>query len=248
MATSRFAVIAGAGAGTGAAIARRFAQKYPVFLLARSPDSYNSTVEEITASGGQAYGVSADISSAKDVKKALDEIEQKVGKDASCAAALFNASARPAWKPFMDLTEADFDASYAISGKGAFHFAQATIPWLLKDAKNGSPEYSPTLIFTGATAALRGSANLAAFAPAKFAGRALAQSLAREFGPQGVHVAHVIVDGIIDLPGSKELLKDAGPNAKLDPNAIAESYWYLHSQPPSAFTHELDLRPFSEKW
>lgn len=85
MAASRFAVIAGAGAGTGAAIARRFAKKYPVFLLARSPDSYDSTVQEITASGGQAYGVSADISSAKDVKKAFDEIEQKVGKNASCA-------------------------------------------------------------------------------------------------------------------------------------------------------------------
>lgn len=85
MATGRFAVIAGAGAGTGAALARRFAKKYLVFLLARSPDSYNSTVQEITASGGQAYGVSADISSAKDVKKAFDEIEQKVGKDASCA-------------------------------------------------------------------------------------------------------------------------------------------------------------------
>ncbi|KAK4498645.1 hypothetical protein PRZ48_009155 [Zasmidium cellare] len=248
MATSRFAVIAGAGAGTGAALARRFAQKYPVFLLARSSASYDTTVEEIKSTGGQAYGVPADISSAQGVKMAFEEIEQKVGKDASCAVALFNASARPAWKPFLDLTEEDFDASYAISGKGAFHFSQATIPLLLRAAKQDQSEHPPTLIFTGATAALRGSANLAAFAPAKFAGRALAQSLAREFGPQGVHVAHVIVDGIIDLPGSKELLKDAGPNAKLDPNAIADSYWYLHSQPPSAFTQELDLRPHSEKW
>lgn len=126
-------------------------------------------------------------------------------------------------------------------------------------------EYSPTLIFTGATAALRGSSNLAAFAPAKFAGRALAQSLAREFGPQGVHVSHVIIDGMIDLPDTRAMVKDAGPDAMLNPNAvcccyeerdtkaltpfqIAESYWHLHSQPPSAFTHELDLRPSVEKW
>lgn len=92
MASSRFAVIAGAGAGTGAAIARRFAQKYPVFLLARTPESYSTTVQEITSNGGQAFGIPADVSSRNDVRRAFDKIEQKIGKDASCAVSLSTTS------------------------------------------------------------------------------------------------------------------------------------------------------------
>ena len=130
---------------------------------------------------------------------------------------------------------------------GAFHFSQAALPLLLK-CTTATVQYPPTLIFTGATGSLKGSAGFSTFASAKFAQRALAQSLAREFGPQGVHVGHVVIDGIIDLPGSAGLLKDAGPNAKLDPGAIAENYWLLHTQPLSTFTHEIVIRPFGEVW
>ncbi len=156
--------------------------------------------------------------------------------------------------------------------KGAFHFSQACLPLLLK-AANMDAKYPPTLIFTGATASLRGGANLAAFASGKFAKRALSQSLGREFGPKGVHVAHAVIDGVIDIPATKAWMQDAGPDAKINPNAvgpqhaacsqkeisqysnetntslqIADTYWHLHTQPKSAFTYEIDIRPSVEKW
>lgn len=130
---------------------------------------------------------------------------------------------------------------------GLFNFAQCTIPLLLASASD-SP-HPPTLIVTGATASVRGSARFGDFAAGKFAVRALCQSLAREFGPQGVHVAHAIVDGVIDIPRTKAYsVNGGGPDSKIDPDAIADSYWYLHTQPRSHFTHELDTRPFVEKF
>lgn len=154
----------------------------------------------------------------------------------------------------------------AFNRQGAFNFAQRSLPLLL-DSRESS-EYPPTLIFTGATASLRGSANYASFASAKFALRALAQSLAREFGPQGVHVSHTIIDGVIDIPRTKEWANEH-EDGKLSPHAvsvisfgiliwyidlvtdllqIADSYWYLHTQPRTTFAFELDLRPYVEKW
>jgi NAD(P)-dependent dehydrogenase (short-subunit alcohol dehydrogenase family) len=148
--------------------------------------------------------------------------------------------------------------------RGSFIFGQAVIPLLLKRAQE-SPEYPPTLIFTGATAGLKGSAQTAAFAAGKFAMRAITQSLAKEFGPQGIHVAHAIIDGIIDIPNSKGF--DLGhPEAKISPDSvsrpvliretvrsnsfvqIADTYWHLHTQPRTAFTNEIDIRPALEKW
>lgn len=154
---------------------------------------------------------------------------------------------------------------------GFFNFAQATIP-LLVEAVDESP-HAPTLIVTGATASMRGSAKFADFSAGKFAARALTQSLAREFGPQGVHIAHAVIDGAIDVPKMaefKEQITGGKPDAMLSPdsvsfakyvapsgepkhrylllNQIAESYWFLHLQHRSAFTQELDLRPYSEKF
>lgn len=108
------------------------------------------------------------------------------------------------------------------NSQGGFFFSQAALPRLLKGTKQDL-QYPPTLLFTGATASLKGSAQFSSFAVGKFATRAMAQSLAREFGPQGVHVGHIIIDGVIDLPTSKEYLKDAGPDAKIDPNTVSEA-------------------------
>ncbi|THX54840.1 NAD(P)-binding protein [Aureobasidium pullulans] len=247
MAPNIFAVIAGVGPGTGAAVVRKFAQAYPVVLLARKEGSYSSLVKEINEAGGSALGVATDVSVGSSITAAFEKIKAKFGSDATCAAAVFNASGTLVKKPFLELTEDDFTKPYAVSGKGAFHFSQAVLPHLLASAAT-TPKYNPTLIFTGATAALKGSAGFSTFASAKFAQRALAQSLAREFAPQGIHVSHVIIDGVIDIPSSKEYLKDAGPNAKINTDAIAEAYWQLHTQHLSAMTHEIEIRPFIEKW
>lgn len=150
-------------------------------------------------------------------------------------------------KPFLELSLGEFEAGWESNSKGLFLFAQAALPLLL-DSVSTSP-YPPTLIITGATASVRGSALCAAFAQGKFAQRAVGQSLAREFGPQGVHIAHAIIDGVIDIPKTKDYKVNGGvEDGKIKPEAIAEVYWNLHTQHRSAFTHEIDLRPFVEKF
>lgn len=132
--------------------------------------------------------------------------------------------------------------------KGALIFSKASLPLLLKHAEDKQSKYPPTLIFTGATASMKASAQMAAFAGAKWALRALTQSVAKEFAPQGVHVAHAIIDGVIDTPATKDYLADTPPEGKIDPEAIAETYWNLHTQSNRCFTNEVDIRPMLEKW
>ncbi|OCK86417.1 NAD(P)-binding protein [Lepidopterella palustris CBS 459.81] len=247
MASKLIAIVAGVGPGTGAAVARKFAAAYPIVLLARNPDNFESLAKEINAEGGRAIGISTDVADSKSVKEAFEKIRKEFGSEVGAAAAVFNASGRFVRKPFLELTEDDFTAGLDVSGKGAFLFSQATLPLLLKGVEAGS-RYPPSLIFTGATASLRGSATMASFASGKFALRALSQSLAKEFGPKGVHVSHAIIDGVIDIPRTKEWLKDAGPDAKLSADGIADVYWHLHTQPRATFTWEMDLRPYVEKW
>ncbi|KAI1906013.1 hypothetical protein LOZ12_005888 [Ophidiomyces ophidiicola] len=243
MTTKAVAVIAGAGPGTGAAIARRFAKSYGIALLARSASSYQPLVQEISSSGGRAIGISTDVSDGTSVKSAFEQITTAF-PGAALAAAVYNVGGWLPSKPFLQLSEDDFKAGFESNALGAFHFSQAAIPLLLNA---GNLQYPPTLIFTGATASFRGSARLGPFSSGKFALRALSQSLAREFGPEGIHVSHVIVDGVIDTDQTRTL-KAGTPDAKLDPKAIADTYWHLHSQPKSAFTQELDLRPAAEQW
>ncbi|KAI9713273.1 MAG: hypothetical protein M1820_001260 [Bogoriella megaspora] len=256
-----FAVIAGVGPGTGAAVARKFAAAYPVALLARKPDNYDFLVKEINNNGGKAIGVSTDVSDASSIKNAVQQAVKEFG-DVGCAAAVFNASSGFVRKPFLDTTEEEFVTGYTVSGeddwgvwalimsvmfrKGAFLFTQATLPHLLKAVP--SSKYPPTIVYTGATASIKGSAQLSTFAHGKWALRAMAQSVAREFAPQGVHVAHAIIDGVIDIPRTKEWLKDQPPEAKIAPEGIADAYWSLHTQPKTAFTNEIDIRPMLEKW
>lgn len=132
------------------------------------------------------------------------------------------------------------------NSKGAFLFSQFTLPLLLKNVDNG--KYPPTLIFTGATASVKANAQMSGFASSKFALRALSMSIAREFAPKGIHVAHAVIDGVIDIPRTKEWLKDMPPEAKIGADDIAESYWNLHLQSKRCFTNEIDIRPMLEKW
>ncbi|KAJ5160091.1 uncharacterized protein N7482_007095 [Penicillium canariense] len=238
------AVIAGVGPGTGSAVARRFAQAYPVVLLARSQESLDPLAKDITQTGGAAIGIPTDVTSTSGMTSAMDRIKTQFGPDLSIAAAIYNVAGKFTRKPFLEQSAEEFLGALEPTVKGAFNFAQATLPLMLSGT---DAQYPPTLIFTGATAALKGGSGLSGFAMSKFGIRAMSQSLAREFGPKGVHVSHAIIDGIIDTEKTKSYSPDL-PDSKIDPNWIAESYWFLHTQPRTSFTHELDLRPYSETW
>jgi NAD(P)-dependent dehydrogenase (short-subunit alcohol dehydrogenase family) len=229
----------GASRGLGAAIARRFAEGgYPVVIAGRSADKLDATLAELKASGATAGAITGDAAVAADAARFVEA----AGRLAPLAVAVHNAGGnRPS--PFLEVTAEVYEQHWREHALGGFHLAQAAIPALL--ARGGG-----SLIFTGASGSLRGSARFAPFAAAKAAVRNTAQSIAREFGPQGIHVGHVVVDGGIEgdrlLSRMPNLKTARGPDGLLDPDAIAEAYWTLHHQHRSAWTLELDVRPWSE--
>ncbi|KAF2667606.1 NAD(P)-binding protein [Microthyrium microscopicum] len=248
MASKLITIIAGVGPGTGAAVARKFAESYPVVLLARNPDNFNELVKEINGKGGKALGISTDISDPTSVSNAFAQVKKEFGDDVGAAAAIFNASGGFVRKPFLELALEDISKGWDVSIRGGFLFSQQSLALLLRGVKEES-KYPPTLIHTGATASVKANAQVSAFNTGKYALRALSSSLAKEFGPQGVHVGHAIIDGGIDSERARAWKgKDAGPDALISPEAIADAYWHLHTQPRSAFTWEIDIRPSVEKW
>jgi NAD(P)-dependent dehydrogenase (short-subunit alcohol dehydrogenase family) len=236
------ALVVGAGDATGGAIARRFARGgYTVCATRRSVDKLQPLLEQIGAEGGQAHGFACDARNEDEVGALYDDIEARLGPvevmvfniGANVPSSILEETARKYFKVWEMACFAGF-----LNGR--------------KAARCMAPRGKGTILFTGATASLRGSANFAAFAGAKHALRALAQSMARELGPRGIHVAHVVIDGAIDTAFIREnfperyALKDQ--DGILNPEHIAENYWMLHMQPRDAWTHELDLRPWSEKF
>jgi NAD(P)-dependent dehydrogenase (short-subunit alcohol dehydrogenase family) len=232
------AAILGVGPGLGVAIARRFAREgFAIGLMARSEESLSATQEEIENAGGEALAVQTDATDAGSVARAFDRLRGGLGDP---QAFVYNAGAFQ-MGGILKLTPELFDDCWKANCAGAFYGAQQVLPGMLERG-------SGTIIFTGATAALRGSANFAALAVGKFGLRALAQSMAREFGPQGIHIAHVIIDGQIDTPELRETQPDREEHTTLSPEAIAETYWRLHNQDPTAWTLEMDLRPAVEEF
>ena len=240
----RTAVVAGVGPprGLGAAIARRFGREgFRVTVMGRSAEKVDATLTELRAGGTTAEAVVGDVTDEALVRRVVAEADLPT---APLEAAIFNAGGN--WpQAFLDMDAAFLEGMWRVNALAGFFFAKAALQAML-------PRERGVLIFTGATASLRGRANFASFASAKAALRALAQSAAREFGPHGIHVGHVIVDGAIDgdrintfLPGLKA---QRGPDGLLDPDAIAENFWQLYRQPRSAWTHELDVRPWAEAW
>jgi NAD(P)-dependent dehydrogenase (short-subunit alcohol dehydrogenase family) len=232
------AVILGVGPGLGAAVARRFAgEGFAVALMARRAQSVAGVREEIEGAGGTALGVSADATDPSSVASAFDEVRSSLGDP---EVFVYNAGAFQ-MGGILDLSPEKFDECFKANCAGAFYAAQQVLPAMV-DAGRG------TILFTGATASLRGGARFSALAVGKFGLRALAQSTAREFGPQGVHVAHVVIDGQIDTPRVREMSPGREDHTMLSPDAIAETYWQLHSQHPTAWTLELDVRPSVERF
>ena len=230
--------ILGVGPGLGAAIARRFSREgFTVGLMARRKESLSGVREEVEGAGATALAVEADATDAASVAAAFDWVRNKLGEPGVFA---YNAGAFQ-MGGIIELTPEQFDDCFKANCSGAFYGAQQVLPAMVEEGRG-------TIILTGATASLRGSANFAALAAGKFGLRALAQSAAREFGPRGVHVAHVIIDGQIDTPRVREMSPDREEHTMLSPDAIAETYWRLYSQAPTAWTLELDLRPSVERF
>lgn len=241
---NRSAVVLGVGPvrGLGAAIARRFAREgFRVTIMGRSKEKLDAALADLRAAGADVEAVVGDVTDEAAVQRVVAGADRA---DAPLEAAIFNAGGN--WpRAFRDMDGEFLESMWRVNALAGFYFAKAALDVMV-------PRGRGVVLFTGASGSLRGKAMFGGFAQAKAALRALAQSAAREFGPQGIHVAHVIIDGAIDgdrintfLPQLKE---ERGADGLLDPDAIAENYWSLFTQPRSAWTHELDVRPWVESW
>jgi short-subunit dehydrogenase len=236
------ALVIGAGDATGGAIARRFAREGMVAcVVRRQADKLEPLVKQIEAEGGTAVGFSSDARKEEDVVELVSRIEREIGP---IEVMVFNIGANVP-SSILEETARKYFKIWEMACFGGFLYGRESARRMVARGRG-------TILFTGATAGLRGSANFAAFAGAKHALRALAQSMARELGPMNVHVAHVVVDGAIDTDFIRENFPERyatkSDDGILNPDHIAENYWYLHTQPRDAWTHELDLRPWREHW
>ena len=232
------AVIAGVGAGLGASLVKKFAgEGCQVGLLARSPDYIQTLATELQQRGVTAQAFPTDITNPEQVARSFAQVREKLGP----VDILVNHAGNAAWGHFSDLTPEAFEQSWRVCALGAFLCSQQAVPDMLNRG-------SGTILFTGATSAIRGRAGAIAFSSAKFAVRGLAWALAREVGPKGIHVAHIIIDGVIDTPEVRARYELDEDEPLLDPDEIAETYWDLVRQKRSSWTFELDVRPHNEEF
>jgi NAD(P)-dependent dehydrogenase (short-subunit alcohol dehydrogenase family) len=231
------AAVVGVGAGLGAALARRFAEGYRVALIARKRDFLEELAAEIKARGGDALAVPANVADASEIETAFASIRSELGP---IDVLLYNAAMRPFGR-LMETKPSTFENTWRLNAFGAFLCSQQVVPAMLGTGGGA-------ILFTGATAGVKPLATSAAFGPAKFAMRGLAQAMARDLGPKGIHVAYVNVDGLIDMPFIRRLRPEAKEEDLLKPAAIAETFWHLAHQDRSAWTQEIDVRPFKENF
>jgi NAD(P)-dependent dehydrogenase (short-subunit alcohol dehydrogenase family) len=240
--TPKAVLVIGAGDATGGAIARRFAREgYIACVTRRSADKLAPLVAQIEAEGGQARAFGSDARKEEEMVALVQKIEAEI---APIEVAVFNIGANVRF-PITETTARVYFKVWEMACFSGFLMGREV-------AKAMLPRGRGTILFTGATASLRGRDGYAAFAGAKAALRALAQSMARELGPKGIHVAHPVIDGAIDT----EFIRSTFPERYalkeqegiVDPESIAEAYWQLHRQPRNAWTHELELRPWMEAW
>ena len=234
--------VIGAGDATGSAVARRFAREgYTVCAARRTEAALQPLLEEIAARGGKALAFGLDARREDQVAGFFDRVEAQVGP---IEAVVFNVGGNVRF-PILETSAQKYFKVWEMCALAGFLVGREAARVML-------PRGRGTVLFTGATASLRGGAGFAAFAGGKAALRALAQSMARELGPQGLHVAHVVIDGLIDTAFAREHFAQrvaaVGPDGILDPDHIADAYWWLHRQPRDAWTFELDLRPSVENW
>ena len=230
---ARTAVIAGVGPGLGASIARKFvAEGCAVGLFARSSGFIEDLEAELEETGN-ALAVPTDVTDSEQVAAGFETVREELGP----VDVLVNHASGGAWKNLTELSTGEVDRALSVGVRGGFLCSQEAVADML-DSDGG------TVIFTGATSSVRGNGGALAFSAAKFGVRGMAESMARNLGPQGVHVAHVVIDGGI-RPPNREV---ENPEEYLDPDAIAESYWHLVEQDESVWTLELDVRPHTEEF
>jgi NAD(P)-dependent dehydrogenase (short-subunit alcohol dehydrogenase family) len=239
---ARVVLVVGAGDSLGSAVARRFGREgFTICAARRNGDKLEALCNEIAASGGKAHPFSLDAREEEQVVDLFEKIEKEIGP---IEVTVFNIGANIKFS----ILETTVRKYYKVWEMGCF----AGFLTGREAAKKMVPRGRGTIIFTGATASMRGASGFAAFAGAKHGLRALAQSMARELGPNGIHVAHVVIDGAIDTPWIRETFPDfvesIPAHGLLNPDDIAENYFMIYRQPINAWTHEIDLRPSIESW
>jgi NAD(P)-dependent dehydrogenase (short-subunit alcohol dehydrogenase family) len=231
--TKPVCVVVGVGPGAGAAVARRFAADHSIALLARS----TATSEELAGALPDARAYACDVTDADSVASTSAVIERDQGPIAVVA---YNAGSGT-WGTVETITPAQLQSALAVNTMGLLHVSQAVVPAM-------SARGAGAIIITGATASRRGGAKTAAFAPAKAAQRSLAESMARHLWPKGIHVALIIVDGIIDLAATRARMSDKPDSFFIKATELAETFYHLAHQPRSAWSFEVEARPFAEAW
>jgi NAD(P)-dependent dehydrogenase (short-subunit alcohol dehydrogenase family) len=227
-------VIVGVGEGNGAALARAFAKTgMALALLARQTEF----TAKLAATLPNARAYACDVADAKSVAQAFAKIRSELGDPTTV---IYNAGSG-VWGDVESISLESFEAAWRVNAYGALAVSREVIP-AMKAAGSG------TIIFIGATASRRGGPKTAAFAPAKAAQRSLAESMARTLGPAGIHVALIVVDAVVDLPRTRQAMPDKPDSFFLDPEEMAASAVWLAQQPRSAWTFEIEVRPFGEKW
>jgi NAD(P)-dependent dehydrogenase (short-subunit alcohol dehydrogenase family) len=245
MPNDRVALLVGAGDAIGAAVARRFARGgYKVCVARREAAKSQGLLDEAKAAGQDIRAFSVDARNEAEVQGLFARVEAEVGPLDIC---LFNAGSNVN-KPVLETTEKLFFKAWELACYAGFLVGREA-------ARHMVPRGRGSILFTGATASIRGSSGFAAFAAAKFGLRAVAQSMARELGPKNIHVVHLLIDAGVDSEAIHQRMRARGIDAKdiaadslTKTESIAEAYWFTHHQARDGWTHELDLRPFVEKW
>ena len=231
---SKVCVVMGVGPGNGEAFVRRFSREgFQVAMLARSADY----LERLQKSVDGAHAFPCDLMEPEQIRSVLGAIESRLGP---VSVMLYNAGGG-IFKSVEEASLEDFEVNWRINVQGLVAATKAVLPQLRQ-------HQTASIIVTSASAATRGRANTAPFASAKAAQRSLAQSIARQLGPEKIHVANVVIDGVVDLPRTREWLAQKPDEFFVQPAAVADAVWNLCQQDPSAWTFELDIRPFGENW
>lgn len=234
MTSKAVCVVTGVGPGTGMAVARRFAAGgYAVAMMARSADALDAFARETPGT----FAVPTDVTDPASVEAAFARVRSEMG----APSVLVHNAGNAVFGSILDVKPASFEAAWRVNAYGLFLTARAVLPDMLAAGRGA-------ILVTGATASRRGGAGFAAFASAKAAQRVLAESMARSVGSRGVHVAYVVIDGVIDMPATRAFFANKPNEFFLRPDAIAETYHYIAHQDRSAWTFETDVRPFGENW